>query len=107
MRHLLKHTAQVKRQVPSVSGDGKTTTALQTVLSSLKCLVEGLKGEARNSQIGRIEGAAYTFTWCDTPLKDGDIIVWNNRQFHLRGILDDTTRGRLAYYTGVLAERNR
>ncbi len=97
---------QAKRLVSSVQPDGNKATTPQVIYPDLRVLVEGLKNEARNSTIGRIEGAAYTFSWCDAELRDGDIIVWKGRQFHLRGILDDTTRGRNAFYTGILAGKS-
>lgn len=113
---LFAHRVVAKRQTQTVT-NGLPVTSVTTIVSSLRCLVEGLEGAARDSLMGRVDGARYTISWPPAQVqngaaitytgRDGDLIDYNGRQYYLRDILDDTTRGRGGYLRAILAERNR
>jgi len=101
------HTATFSRQTDAVDGTGRRQVSLTAIATDQDCLVEGLRARARSSMAGRIDNAAYTISWADLVLRDGDICTWNGKQFAVREILDDTTRPTGAYYTATLQERPR
>lgn len=117
MRHLFRYytpPVTVTRPAQTTVGpDGQPTLSnpqqLTTDPLGEKCLIEGLRGGARNTIIGRIPGASYTFSFPpDRQFRDGDLVHYRGREFHLRDVLDDTTReGGIQYYTGILQERRK
>ena len=101
------HTANFARQTDAIGGDGRRTISLTALATDQECLVEGLRGRAKNSLAGRIDGASYTVSWAGLVLRDGDICTWNGKQYSVRDIIDDSTRPTGAYYSAILQERAR
>lgn len=105
----LKTNTKVKvdRQVDAIDPTtGRRLISVVAVHASWPALVLGLHARAKNSLVGRVDGAAYTISWQNQTWKEGDLVTYAGKQYALREILDDTGTPT-KYFTAYLQERNR
>lgn len=101
------HTAVVSREGATISSGQTVFGGFSQVFAALKCLIEPLPAWRQVSVIGLFGGRAFSVTWGNESLREGDRFLWNGRTFTFKLNADDQYRGDSGvppYQTGMLLE---
>jgi hypothetical protein len=110
---ILIHTCTIKKEPKALVAKQPVNTAPTTVAILVKCRIEPLRTQDRETILGRWPKAKYTATFDNVTLEEGYIItaiagysgIAAAEAFNVRELIEDTGRATLRYKTCILEER--